>query len=322
MKARKEVFSMPLQIVRNDITNMKVDAIVNAANSSLLGGGGVDGCIHRAAGPKLLEECRKLHGCQTGDAKITHGYNLPCHYVIHTVGPIWKDGHHKEKQALESCYKKSLQLAKEYHCQSVAFPLISAGVYGYPKEQALKVAVETISTFLLDNEMHVSIVIFNRKDFQISNTLLSDLKSYIEDHNQEEVFPMRAFSFSPASPTLEEALSQMDESFSEMLLRKIEESGMSDVQCYKKANIDRRLFSKIRSDPHYQPSKMTVLAFALALELPLSEIQDMLSTAGFTLSHSSKSDVIVMYFVENGNYNINEINEALFAFDQHLIGSF
>ena len=235
---------MPLQIIRNDITKMSVDAIVNAANTSLLGGGGVDGCIHRAAGPELLAECSTLHGCETGSAKITKGYRLPCKYVIHAVGPRWRDGKHREQELLESCF------------EAAPVPL-----------------------------------------------------------------PSEAICKSCSSQSLEEALGQIDESFSEMLLRKIDESGMTDAQCYKKANIDRKLFSKIRSDKFYKPSKPTVLAFALALELPLVQMQEMLGKAGLTLSHSSKFDIIVEYFVERGNYNVYEINEALFAFDQSLIGA-
>ena len=338
---------MPLQIIRNDITKMSVDAIVNAANTSLLGGGGVDGCIHRAAGPELLAECSTLHGCETGGAKITKGYRLPCKYVIHAVGPRWRDGKHREQELLESCYRISLNLAKENGCQSVAFPLISSGIYGYPKDQALKVAVDTISAFLLENEMMVYMVIFDRKAYQISGKLFADIEAYIDDRYVEEHTDRRAeqrrrlealaeesyfeAALAPMPPeticesysgqSLEEALGQMDESFSEMLLRKIDESGMTDAQCYKKANIDRKLFSKIRSDKFYKPSKPTVLAFAIALELPLAQMQEMLSKAGFTLSHSSKFDIIVEYFVERGNYNVYEINEALFAFDQRLIGA-
>lgn len=342
---------MPLQIVRNDITKMKVDAIVNAANSSLLGGGGVDGCIHRAAGPELLAECRTLGGCDTGSAKLTKGYRLPCSYVIHAVGPCWVDGRHGERTLLTSCYQTALALAKKKNCETVAFPLISSGVYGYPKAQALRVAIDTISAFLLENDMTVYLVIFDKEAYQISEKLFTEIAEYIDDNYVDEhsdiVFERsRRFNMSqcdaarpcnvekstllPCSPvpkhaqkplTLADALDQIDESFSEMLLRKIDEKGMKDAECYKKANIDRKLFSKIRSDKLYKPSKPTVLAFAIALELPLSETKDMLMKAGFALSHSNKFDIIVEYFIQTGNYNIFEINEALFAFDQCLLGT-
>ena len=339
---------MPLEIVRNDITKMKVDAIVNAANESLLGGGGVDGAIHRAAGSGLLAECRTLGGCKTGKAKITGGYNLPAKYVIHTVGPIYNDGNHGEKALLESCYRESLTLAKEYNCETVAFPLISSGVYGYPKDQALKVAIDVISDFLLENEMTVYIVIFDKAAYKISEKLFSDIAEYIDDNYVDEHTNYRRESIrmnaqmAPcakrkkadvdfleicdckamvAEDDLDAKLRQIDESFSQMLLRKIDEKGMTDAECYKKANIDRKLFSKIRSDIHYKPSKPTALAFAISLELSLDETEDMLRKAGFALSHSNKFDIIIEYFISKGNYNIFEINEALFAFDQSLLGA-
>lgn len=341
---------MPLEIVRNDITKMKVDAIVNAANESLLGGGGVDGAIHRAAGSGLLAECKTLGGCKTGKAKITGGYNLPAKYVIHTVGPVYRDGNHGEKTLLESCYRESLALAKERGCETVAFPLISSGVYGYPKDQALKVAIDVISDFLLENEMTVYIVIFDKAAYQISEKLFSDIAEYIDDNYVDEhtdysrerkrmnamppmapctrrkksdidSFEICDYKAMLAEDDLDAKLRQIDESFSQMLLRKIDEKGMTDAECYKKANIDRKLFSKIRSDVHYKPSKPTALAFAISLELSLAETEDMLRKAGFALSHSNKFDIIIEYFISKGNYNIFEINEALFAFDQSLLGA-
>lgn len=335
---------MPLHIVRNDITTMKVDAIVNAANESLLGGGGVDGAIHRAAGPELLQECRALGGCKTGQAKITKGYRLPASYVIHTVGPIWRGGRHGERELLISAYRSSLELALSSHCQTVAFPLISSGVYGYPKDQALKIAVDTIGNFLLAHDMTVYLVIFDRAAYTIGGKLFADIAAYIDDRyvaehtDSREEQRRRSMTFeapcassmaaelwesfpSAAAPrSLDEALGQLDESFSQMLLRKIDERGMTDAQCYKKANIDRKLFSKIRSDVHYKPSKPTAMAFAIALELPLEEAREMLGKAGFAFSHASKFDIIVEYFIAHQNYNIFEINEALFAFDQSLLG--
>lgn len=332
---------MPLTIVRNDITKMDVDAIVCAANETLLGDGGVDGCIHRAAGPELLAECRTLGGCKTGDAKITGAYRLPCKYVIHTVGPVWNGGGSGEREKLASCYRTSLELARRHGCESIAFPLISSGVYDYPKDRALNVAIDTIGDFLLENDMSVYLVIFDRRAFQISSKLFSDIAAYIDDRyvqeqherydrlsrlgtrrsgapilNQEE-----PCSASMAAPGLDEMLEHLDAGFSETLLKLIDRSGKKDPEVYKKANVDRKLFSKIRNDPDYRPSKPTAIAFAIALELSLSETRDLIARAGYALSPSSKFDVIIEYFIAHKNYDVFEINEALFAFDQSLLGA-
>ena len=332
---------MPLIIVRNDITTMRVDAIVNAANESLLGGGGVDGCIHRAAGPELLAECRRLGGCRTGEAKLTRGYRLPCKYIIHTVGPVWHGGDHGEQEQLVSCYRTSLALARKHHCQTVAFPLISSGVYGYPKEQALRTAMDAIGAFLLEHDMTVYLVIFDRSAYQISSRLFADIAAYIDDHYvdahtdfirsrpcpvsipvEAQMAPSPAFSPASRPPrSLNDRLRHLDAGFSETLLTRIDRSGKKDSEIYKRANVDRKLFSKIRSNPDYRPSKPTALAFAIALELDLNETRDLIARAGFALSRSSKFDVIIEYFISQRNYNIYEINEALFAFDQSLLGA-
>ena len=330
---------MPLIIVRNDITKMSVDAIVNAAKESLLGGGGVDGCIHRAAGPELLTECRTLGGCKTGDAKITKAYRLPCQYVIHTVGPVWNGGSHGERELLVSCYRTSLALAKEQGCETVAFPLISSGIFGYPKDQVLRVAVDTIGEFLLHNDMTVYIVIFSRTAYQISSKLFADITEYVDDHyvdahtdSQRErlrrmsVLESRTLSADAAAAPmaadgLDSLLAHLDAGFSETLLKLIDRSGKKDAEVYKKANVDRKLFSKIRNNPDYKPSKPTAVAFAIALELSLPETRDLIARAGYALSPSSKFDVIIEYFIMQRDYDIFKINEALFAFDQSLLGA-
>ena len=330
---------MPLEIVRNDITKMSVDAIVNAAKESLLGGGGVDGCIHRAAGPELLQECRTLGGCKTGDAKITKAYRLPCQYVIHTVGPVWNGGKCGEREQLASCYRTSLALAKEHCCETVAFPLISSGIFGYPKDQALRVAVDTIGEFLLHNDMTVYIVIFSRSAYQIGSKLFADIAEYVDDHyvdahtdsrrdrlRRMSVLEGRALSAGAAAAPmavggLDSLLAHLDAGFSETLLKLIDRSGKKDSEIYKKANVDRKLFSKIRNNPDYKPSKATAIAFAIALELNLDETRDLVARAGYALSASSKFDVIIEYFIRQKKYDIFEINEALFAFDQSLLGA-
>ena len=323
---------------QGDITRLKADAIVNAAKESLLGGGGVDGCIHRAAGPELLAECRRLGGCKTGDAKITKAYLLPCRYVIHTVGPVWRGGGHGEREQLASCYRTSLALAQAHECETVAFPLISSGIFGYPKDQALRVAVDTIGEFLLHNDMTVYIVIFSRTAYQISSKLFADIAEYVDDHyvdahtdSQRErlrrmsVLESRTLSADAAAAPmavggLDSLLAHLDAGFSETLLKLIDRSGKKDAEVYKKANVDRKLFSKIRNNPDYKPSKATAIAFAIALELSLPETRDLIARAGYALSPSSKFDVIIEYFIMQRDYDIFKINEALFAFDQSLLG--
>ena len=396
---------MPLHIIRNDITHMEVDAIVNAANASLLGGGGVDGAIHAAAGPELLEACRALGGCRVGQAKLTEAYRLPCRYVIHTVGPRWRGGMLGERRQLASCYREALALAAEHSCETVAFPLISAGTYGYPKDKAMKVALDTIGDFLEQHDMTVFLVLFGQESTALGRKLDADIKEYIDEHYVREHSPLEnrreryeaaesaafdgdvwesvalrppkesgpasrpgdtlTFSRPAESAAVEEAedgaaapaalgptagpglpkpkaapgppvqyaaarqdsialerlLDELDESFQQMLLRKIDESGMTDAQCYKKANIDRKLFSKIRNDVQYKPKKTTAIAFAVALELDMDETEELLRKAGYALSNSRKFDVIIAYFIEHRKYNIYEINETLFYYDQSLLGA-
>lgn len=336
---------MPLEIIRNDITKVYADAIVNPTNPTLIGDGGVDGAVHLAAGPELSEECRRLGGCGVGQVKITKGYKLPAKYIIHTVGPIWQGGKYNEEQLLADCYKNALKFAQDHGLKSIAFPLISSGTFGYPKDRALGTAISVISEFLLNNEMMIYLVVFDKKAYQLSEKLFSTITQYIDDRYSEEHLSenrkdykriyrieekrSEGYKSMPAmvsvpmqkrKRSLGDVLEHMDETFSQMLLRLIDESGMSDAETYKKANIDRKLFSKIRNDKNYRPSKPTVLAFAIALRLNLDETKDLLMKAGFALSYSSKFDIIIQYFIENGNYDIYEINEALFAFDQSLLG--
>lgn len=337
---------MPLLIIKDDITKVKTEAIVNAANKSLLGGGGVDGAIHSAAGPELLEECRGLKGCNTGEAKITKGYKLPAKYVIHTVGPIYIDGSHGEEDLLRSCYKNSLKLAQEKKIESIAFPLISAGVYGYPKDEAIKIAKEEILRFLSAYDMIVYLVIFDRKSFKISKELFNKVNEYINDNYIDELEKGRTFgkregsrrhiyvkdvsydsSYTmeyaeekPKGKSLEQFLNNQGETFSEMLLRLIDERDLKDSDVYKRANIDRKLFSKIRNNKNYKSSRNTVLSFAIALKLNMDLTQDLMLSAGYALSNSSKFDLIVRYFIENEIYDIFEINDVLFSFGENLLG--
>lgn len=327
---------MPLEIIRNDITKLEVDAIVNAANSSLLGGGGVDGAIHKAAGKGLLAKCKTLGGCKVGEAKLTKGYNLPAKYVIHTVGPRWCGGDNNEEQLLRNCYENSLEIARKHGFKTVAFPLISSGVYGYPKAQAFCVAVDSIRDFLFfEDDISVYLVLFDKRSLSETQALYDDINEYIDNNYAENHYELSLGQLDDLVPSyqisndfecpaacfssLKEAVSSLDESFSQMLIRLIDEKGMTDPECYKRAGVDRKLFSKIKNDIDYRPSKITAISFALALELDIEQTQDLLQKAGMTLSHSSKFDIIIEYFIVHKNYNMFEINEALFEFDQVLL---
>ncbi len=323
---------MPFKIIRNDITQMKVDIIVNAANTDLAPGGGVCGAIFRAAGyDALAAECARLGHCDTGRAVCTKGYKLPVKHIIHTPGPIYFDGKHGEESLLYSCYKSCLDLAKAKRVESIAFPLISSGIYGFPKAKALKVATNAIMDFLAENEMEIYLVVYDKGTFEISSKLFADVEEFIRHAEIDERRRLtkreaaEAYSMMDAAiPTvgnIDEMLRHIDASFSEYLLTLIDKSGMTDAQVYKKANIDRKLFSKIRSNPQYKPSKPTAVAFALALELDLDGTRDLIGRAGYALSRSSKFDIIIEYFITNRSYDIIEINEVLFAFDQPLIGA-
>ena len=334
---------MPLTIVRQDITKMKTDAIVNAANTSLKAGDGVGGAIFEAAGEAELQAaCDKLAPIATGDAVVTPGFRLPARFVIHTAGPVYQDGRHGEEEKLRASYRNSLKRAIENRCKSIAFPLISSGIYGYPKDKALRAATDEIRDFLEDHELDVFLVVFDTAAFEVSRKLLGEVENYLDEHcytepryaRREQEFDRVDIMESPSlmnyapSPQyadkveggVDDLIGRLDEPFSRTLMRLIDAKGMTDPQVYKRANIDRKLFSKIRSNKGYMPGKRTVVALAVALELSLEETDDLLERAGFALSHSQKFDVIVEYFILHRKYDIFEINEVLFRYDQPQLG--
>lgn len=329
---------------------MKVDAIVNAANTDLQMGGGVCGAIFKAAGAVQLQAaCDKLAPIRTGEAVITPGFDLPAKFVIHAAGPVYRyQNAEQSEKLLRSAYMESLRLAIENNCESIAFPLISSGIYGYPKDEALQVATAAIQDFLINNDIDITLVVFDKSAFTVSRELLGAVESYIDEHyvdthqiKRRKLLDVERQAISEADehanifnePLLEEMLApigapaplddlvgNLDEPFSQMLLRLIDAKGMTDVEVYKRANLDRKLFSKIRSNKGYMPSKRTAIALAVALELSLDETDDLLERAGYALSHAVKFDVIVEYFITNGKYDVFEINEVLFEYDQPLLG--
>lgn len=351
--------NMPFEIVRNDITNIYADAIVNAANPKPVIGYGVDAGIHKKAGPKLLEAREKIGSIQAGQAAVTQAYGLNAKFVIHAVGPVWQDGKHGEEKILRQCYDNALRLAAENNCESVAFPLLSAGNHGFPKALALNTAISAFSSFLMEHDMTIYLAVFSRDAFELSEKLFKSVKSYIDENyitdktldeygvkNKADVREaeieeiqkelriqmrrcrelleeqkMYSLCAPSADSNLEKMLENTEDGFSAALLKLIDRTGKKDSEIYKKANVDRKLFSKIRNNPEYRPSKSTALAFAIALELDIDETRELLGSAGYALTHSSKADIIAEYFINNKNYDIFELNEVLFAFDQPLIGS-
>lgn len=342
---------MPFKIVRNDITNMRVDAIVNPGNREPVIGYGVDLGIYQKAGPALLEARRAVGRIEPGEAALTEGFSLPARYVIHTVGTSWQGGDRGETNLLGSCYRKTLALAAEAGCESIAFPLMGAGNLGFPREIAMQIAVRACSEFLMTHDMDISLVVFHREVVQLSEKLFHRVKSYIDECYvretlEEESCPgdfapymrweQRCFSVPERMPaemsqpveddwetlkSLRELLLQKDAGFAQNLVERIEASGRKNSEVYKKANVDKKLFSKIINNVNYHPSKQTALAFAIALELDLPQTLDLIGRAGFTLTHSSKFDIIIEYFIKNRSYDIFEINEVLFRFDQSLLGA-
>lgn len=376
---------MPFTIIRNDITKVTADAIVNTANPRPVIGGGTDSAIYHAAGEDLLlAERRKIGDIARGDAVQTPAFGLNAKYIIHTVGPVWTDGKHGERETLHSCYKNSLALAAELSCESIAFPLISTGSYSFPKNEALDIALDEISKFLLmyEKDMDIILVVFDNASLQYSKALIGDIDEFIDEHTvrllhrkeysasksnalhrrmveekrrdyrrEQELWDaapcaeggssfVEQYELCDAMPLpkmappvmsqsdmfdsddmdLDGYLTRKGDTFQQRLFKLIDERHMEDPEVYKKANIDRKVFSKIRCDKNYHPKKKTAVAFGIALELDLPEMRDLLSRAGYALSPSSEFDLIISYFIKKKNYDINRINVALFDYHQELLG--
>ena len=335
---------MPFQVIRNDITKVHADAIVNTANPLPRVGPGTDRAIHRAAGPELLEARRKIGPLAPGQAAETPAFRLPARYVLHTVSPVWVDGTRGEEALLRAAYDAALALADRLGCRSAAFPLMAAGSYGFPRDLALSVAIGAFTDFLMDHDMTVYLVLFNSGAFRLASSLFADLKSYIDDNYVEEKQreerggrPRRrlnerlsaapcedlflsdaagTFAEAPRAPLrpaadLAELLRQSESTFSEHLLDLLRERTGKDSEVYKRAEISRQLFSKILSNKNYQPTKSTAIQLAIGLQLDMPQTQKLLEKAGYALTRSSKADLVVQYYIERRVYSVTFINEAL-----------
>ena len=324
---------MPLKIIRNNITEMECDAIVNAANPLPTVGRGVDSRIYAEAGDELVAARKRLGRIKYGDCKATPAFGLKADIIIHAVSPLWEGGDKGEETILAKCYKKALLLAAKNNCKSIAFPLLSSGNLLFPKAVAMRIAISQISEFLVDNCMQVYLVVFDDASFELAEKLFGSVQSYIDENYVREVLAEEypdtvkagklncsGMLLSPKR-SLEDLLDEAEETFSQSLIRLIDRKELKDPDVYKKANIDRKLFSKIKNNKEYKPSKATALALSFALELDLDETKDLIGRAGYALSHSSKADIIVEFFIVNNNYDLIELNEVLYAFGQPLIGN-
>lgn len=330
---------MPFDIVRNDITNMQVDAIVNAASHLPRVGAGVDSAIHKKAGPSLLAARKEIGYIRPGTAAITPGFGLGAEYVIHAATPTWIDGAHGEAEALRSAYDMSLALAAERGCDSIAFPLLASGNHGFPKQKALQVAVAAFSEFLMENEMQIYLVVFGKESLRLSEKLVHNVACYIDenyvDAYEQTLRPwyqmsrnlemsdvcMASMPCEESSLSLDEYIKNKDAGFTETLLSLIKKKGLKNATVYKRANISKQHFSKLINDPNAKPSKQTAIALSLALELNLDATRDLIGRAGYALTNSSTFDLIIRYFIEHGQFNVIEINIALYEFDQSLLGA-
>ncbi len=340
---------MPFEIVRNDITHMCVDAIVNAADCLPQVNPGVDLAIHKKAGPSLLEARKKIGHIRPGTAPITPAFALHADYVIHAATPVWTDGTHGEAALLRQTYDACLHLALQQHCDSIAFPLLASGNHGFPKSTALQVAIAAFSAFLMEHDMQIYLVVFGKDSVKLSEQLVHSVASYIDEnyvrvyeqasmgqrrnryklqrHTEEDysapcaMKPCAAEPCAAASLSLTEFIQTKDAGFTETLLALIQKKGQKNSTVYKKANISKQHFSKLLNDPNAKPSKQTAIALALALELDLEGTRDLIGRAGYALTNSSTFDLIIRYFIEHKQYNVIEINIALYEFDQSLLGA-
>ena len=346
---------MPFLMIRNDITKVTADAIVNPANRKLLQGSGTSRAIYQAAGEQeLTAACEAIGYCEPGRAVCTPAFGLPAKYIFHAVCPAWHGGGFGEAEQLAGAYHSALELAAEYHCESVAFPLLSSGNYGYPKEQAFRIAVDTITQYVMEHDLTVYLVLYDQHSLAVSRKLFASVEEYIDDHYVaqndesyqfdrrrresaerrrwrlgEEAAPMLETAAAPPPPaaaprtarSLESLMDNLGESFTTRLLRLIDERGLKDSTVYKQSNISRQHFSKIQCNRDYNPKKKTVLAFAVGLHLSEDETIDLLKSAGYAFSDGSKRDWIVRYCLEHKIYNINQVNTLLFEYDQEQLGA-